>query len=331
MNNLNRNKLFSLAKLLILFILIYFLLRKVDIQAINRITASLSAEAVIFAILLCSIVNLLVAIRWHYIITNLSASNLTVYESFIHTYISIFCNQALPSSLGGDAARGLLARSCGIKFSAIINSLIMDRIITIYVLCVLSIAGILLMTGVNFSRILSYIYILIFIFVISLPIIVILLPKILVSISGLQSSSSTEKFNFLFFVQEYVADLSTFIKTPSQILIPITSCFFGFLILGIILYIFVLSMHIDISFINILAVSPLIFLIAAVPLSVAGWGFRETAMVYLLYHFHIPKEESLALSIAFGLTILISSFPGALMLPLYRNDLLSSKPNGENN
>jgi glycosyltransferase 2 family protein len=51
-----------------------------------------------------------------------------------------------------------------------------------------------------------------------------------------------------------------------------------------------------------------------IPLSVAGWGIRESAAALLWMGAGLPAAEGVAISVAYGLLVLASSLPGALVL-----------------
>ena len=53
-------------------------------------------------------------------------------------------------------------------------------------------------------------------------------------------------------------------------------------------------------------------LISTLPISLAGWGVREGAMVAALTFVGVETSEALALSILFGLTLLVVSLLGAI-------------------
>jgi hypothetical protein len=58
-------------------------------------------------------------------------------------------------------------------------------------------------------------------------------------------------------------------------------------------------------------------LVALIPVSLGGWGMREGAFVVLLGFYGIRPEQSLVVSILFGLALLAASLPG-LALWLYQ-------------
>jgi uncharacterized membrane protein YbhN (UPF0104 family) len=67
----------------------------------------------------------------------------------------------------------------------------------------------------------------------------------------------------------------------------------------------------------VLTLVPLVLTAMIVPLSVAGWGFREGAAAALLPLAGLTPEAAIAASLAFGGVILAGSLPGALV-PLVR-------------
>ncbi|MFN4283660.1 MAG: YbhN family protein [Alphaproteobacteria bacterium] len=60
------------------------------------------------------------------------------------------------------------------------------------------------------------------------------------------------------------------------------------------------------------AVVPMVMLITMIPISFAGWGLRESALIIALAGHGFAESDVLAASIAFGLAILAASLPGAV-------------------
>ncbi|HAF54708.1 MAG TPA: lysylphosphatidylglycerol synthetase family protein [Thauera sp.] len=59
---------------------------------------------------------------------------------------------------------------------------------------------------------------------------------------------------------------------------------------------------------------PWVLLAMAIPLSIAGWGVREGAAALLWQAVGLDPAEGVAISISYGVVILLSSLPGALIL-----------------
>ncbi|MGW9627312.1 lysylphosphatidylglycerol synthase transmembrane domain-containing protein [Microbacterium sp. NPDC055521] len=71
-----------------------------------------------------------------------------------------------------------------------------------------------------------------------------------------------------------------------------------------------LAIGAPLSFAAVVSVVPLVLLAMLIPVSIAGWGVREGAAVALLPIAGISASQSLAVSIAFGLTSLLAALPG---------------------
>ena len=63
-----------------------------------------------------------------------------------------------------------------------------------------------------------------------------------------------------------------------------------------------------------LAVALPILLAMLIPLSVAGWGFREAAAAAVWLALGLPPEQGAAVALAYGGVVLVASLPGALVL-----------------
>jgi uncharacterized membrane protein YbhN (UPF0104 family) len=74
----------------------------------------------------------------------------------------------------------------------------------------------------------------------------------------------------------------------------------------------------DIGFYVSLVAAPAIFLIAMVPISVAGWGVREGAAVVALGLFAISAEQSVTVSVTVGIAVALTYSPALILFPLIR-------------
>ena len=72
------------------------------------------------------------------------------------------------------------------------------------------------------------------------------------------------------------------------------------------------SLQIDLGFWTAAGVSPLILLAQILPISIGGWGVRETAAVTLLATLGVDPGAALALSLIFGSLFALATLPGLL-------------------
>ena len=59
-----------------------------------------------------------------------------------------------------------------------------------------------------------------------------------------------------------------------------------------------------------LLVVPITNLLTALPISIAGWGVREGVMIAGLGYLNVSAEAAFALSILYGILMLVVSLPG---------------------
>lgn len=69
-----------------------------------------------------------------------------------------------------------------------------------------------------------------------------------------------------------------------------------------------------VSVVVVAALCSLLLLSMVIPFTVSGWGVREGAAVILWPMAGLPAEQGVALSVAYGALIFVSSLPGALFL-----------------
>lgn len=86
----------------------------------------------------------------------------------------------------------------------------------------------------------------------------------------------------------------------------------------LVLYVIGDGLGIRFSFVDGLLLFPTVLFLSMLPISVAGWGVREGAMVTALGLVGVPGHQSLALSVCFGLCLVAISLPGGAIWLLSR-------------
>lgn len=87
----------------------------------------------------------------------------------------------------------------------------------------------------------------------------------------------------------------------------------------LVLYILAQGLSINLGLGMFVIFMPTVLFLAMLPISISGWGVREGAMVGALAVVGVPAHQSLALSICFGLALVVISLPGGLMWFVSRN------------
>lgn len=71
-----------------------------------------------------------------------------------------------------------------------------------------------------------------------------------------------------------------------------------------------IALGIQVDFMTIVLIVPLIFLVALLPISFAGWGVREVGAVWLFGMVGVGSEHALAMSVWYGILLLVVGLPG---------------------
>jgi hypothetical protein len=74
-----------------------------------------------------------------------------------------------------------------------------------------------------------------------------------------------------------------------------------------------LALAIPLELHHAIVLMPLVLLTTMIPVSIAGWGVRELSMVTVLGAVDVPPDGALAVSLAFGLAILLVGLPGGVL------------------
>jgi uncharacterized membrane protein YbhN (UPF0104 family) len=86
--------------------------------------------------------------------------------------------------------------------------------------------------------------------------------------------------------------------------------FVGF---AVIVYCLARAMQLDVRLLDCILLVPPVILVTVVPISIAGWGVREGAMVVAFGFIGVPASAAFAVSVLFGLTLAAASLPGSLI------------------
>lgn len=258
-----------------------------------------------FLLAACLIFSLayLQAVRWRYVVHSMDGA-LSARDAWRIVVIALFFNQTLPSSIGGDAIRILEAKRIGMSLGHAASSVIADRMFALAALLILVVAGLPYVISLlpNSSAIFGLVALLVvmlmgfvLVFVLdSLPFIANRDGRVW---SGLRDVSGASRKAFL---------------APAAALPALSLAML--MQLGIVLSAFILgvSSGLDIGFFELLALLPAVLIVQVAPVSVAGWGTREGAMILVLGLVGVHPSEALGISVLLGLALLLSGLPGGI-------------------
>lgn len=287
-----RRVLFLLLKAAVSALLLYLSLRAVHLETVGTRLAGAKASWLAAAAALGVVQLFLLAARWREI-ANAGTAQLTFGAAVQFSFIGNFFSQVLPSTVGGDAARVFLLARRGGGWAHATYSVLIDRIVGVTVLAAIVIAclpwtltlvqdqiarGVLLLIGagaiVGAAGFLALAY---------LP------ARIAARIGIVRHLASASRITW------------TLCRNPVSLLVLFTSLPIHLLTVALALCC-AKSIGASVGFEQILFLLPPVLLIATVPISIAGWGVRESSMVVAFGYAGLAQSDGLALSILFGLT-----------------------------
>jgi len=278
-----------------IFVLLYFY---VDTRLVFEEIAKSDKLLILLAVVLQFLSTLVAAFRWNLIMKILGFKE-SFYFYFRSYFKGSFFNQLLPSNIGGDAVRILDLKSAGYHIKESFFGILIDRVFGILALLFVGlIAGFyaksLIPKGLYES--INYIFI------------VGILGVLFITL--IHRSGIFKRFRFLgFFLDMSKSFYTIFRETRNfikqffySILVHIFSIFSIFAIAN--------AVGIDKEAALFLTLIPIVILLMAIPLSLAGWGIREGAMVGLFTLVGVQKELILSVSLIYGFVVIITIIPG---------------------
>lgn len=299
---MSRKWLAVAAKAAISVLLIWFLLERVDVTKVVARARTLDMFDATLCLVVLAVQTGLVTVRW-WLVARITDAALALSAALRILLIGMFFNQTLPSSVGGDAVRVWLVTREGVPLGKAVNVVLCDRVLALVVLVALigaTLPAIYARVGDEATR---------------------------VALAALVGFGAAGLAGFLV-AGEHLADLlrrwrltrpfgnlaSDFHRLftrPAAIAPLVLSAVIHLLT---VLAVMLLAWGLDIQarFLDGLMIVPTVILLTTLPISVAGWGVREGAMVAGFGLIGVPADGALALSVLYGLATIIVSLPGGI-------------------
>jgi uncharacterized protein (TIRG00374 family) len=213
-------------------------------------------------------------------------------------YASIFFNCLPFGTVGGDVARVWLARRFALPLSQIVLSVLVDRVMTVAALVMLALAALpTISSPLAVTAWFGGAAILV------AGALGILLLGVIERVLG-----RWRKRRLIHFVLRMAEELRQ-VKTRAG-LIALCFALASGACSGFGAYSIARSLGIGVGPVPMIAVTSIMTLVVALPISVAGWGVREISLVALLGLLGVDREAALALSVELGLITTFLSLPG---------------------
>ena len=263
--------------------------------------ANIDSKYILLAIFYQFISSGIAAIRWYLIMVKLPLPHRISFY-FKSYFKGIFFSQALPGSIGGDAYRIFeLSQYPNTKVD-IINGVVIDRIIGLVGLILLNFVSIY-----GFET--TFPPWLIQIIVITNVIVLI----IFMSLFKIDQLHIIENLKFVRYFYHLGKCLRYLYKQWKTLLLHVNISILAHIFTILSIYAVALSVNAQLGLHVFLISIPPIILITMLPITLAGWGVRESSMVTILMLVGAEKEKIFAVSLLYGLILITTAVPGAYL------------------
>ncbi len=285
-------------RIVITAILFYLIFRAIDIKGVIDVIGDINLLLLIPAIALQIGSTLVAAYRW-YLIMHILKFGQTVFYYIGSYFKGTFFNQALPTSIGGDAIRILDAGKLGNGHKEAFYGVFIDRIVGLSGLLILNLIAIIASPNL-LPQGMQWLIGLIAAGGIAGVVVLLLLRHL----HWLKRFKVTRMFHHISerMNRVYHSPASAGIQTGLSLVIHLQAmaCIF---ILG-------RSIGLDLPFLTFLVLVPPALLLTIIPVSLAGWGIRESALIGLFLLIDADKTVVLSMSLLYGLLLIVVSLPG---------------------
>lgn len=269
------------------------ILYKIDRYAIAQHTA-----------LVCGLL-VLQAVRWRLIGGKLGFA-WSMKTSVQLTFVGAFFNQILPTS-SGDVVRAWKLTRLGAPLRLAAGSVILDRVSALFAIMLMFCVGFPVLHDVLGS----------YLGPINMPI----LNGMLLGGAALAGAlalayrrlPALRNNRLASEIHRLAADAMTILRAPGLLLLTTSISLVAQIAVGYIVWSIAVGFGAELKLIEFSLLWPVVVILSMIPISIAGWGVREGAMVLAFHILGNPSSIALATSVTFGFIMLLASIPGGLV------------------
>jgi uncharacterized membrane protein YbhN (UPF0104 family) len=298
-----RRAISLLLKIAVSGLLLYVALALVDLASVKErlLRANPVWIALMFPVLLLQAG--LLALRWQKIVVHCGAI-LPVGLAFRFSMIAAFFNQTLPSSVGGDAMRIWLV-SQHATWRTAIYSVFLDRLIGVVALAALVLVCLpwtleLVQNPIGRAALL------------------------LIGLGSLGAGAAfiglawkrlrlLQHWSLTRHLTELAGVALVILRSPRSLAPIFALSVLIHLLTALAAWCAAVAIGADVPLLYAIFLVPPVILVTVVPISIAGWGVREGAMVAAFAYAGLPQSDGLMVSLLFGVSYLVVGAIGGLM------------------
>lgn len=296
-------------KLILTALLLWYAASKVDLRSSLSTASSVSSTSLAAVMLIFALQFCLAALRFRGILRALGtpASFGSALDAIM---VGAFFSQAFISFVGGDMMRVWRLSRSGAPMGVVAKGVVLDRAAAFAGLVVLLLVATPFIVGMITYEMLW-----------GLLVVLLIAPAAIAAAFFLRRlPERLHRFKLLMLARNLTDDALAIWRTRQGIGHLLWLSIAIQLSNVMALYALASGLGLPLRFLDALLLLPAVIFLSTLPISFAGWGVREGAMIAALSLVGIASYQSLALSVTFGLSVLAVSLPGGVVW------LVSRKP-----
>ena len=298
-----RRTLLLLAKAATSIFLLYFSLRWVNVGALPSRLSWFEPAWIALALGLLTTQVALLAVRWRKIAAACGA-NLAFAPALQLSFIATFFNQVLPSTVGGDGARIWLLARKGAGWARATYSVLIDRIVGVFALALIVIACLPWTFELIHDPTARTVLLMIGFGAVAGAVIFVLI--------GTRFRQLLDRWTLTQHLSAASRVAATLCGSFHSIPIFAYSIAIHFVTIAA-AWCCIKTIALPVSFPQILFLMPPVLLVSTIPISIAGWGVRESSMIVAFAFAGLAQSDGLALSILFGAASFVVGAAGGIV------------------
>jgi len=282
------------GRLVISLMLLWLVSRYVDVDAVRQRLSALSPGWVALGLAISVLQVGVLAWRWRYTAGRLGI-DLPLRKALGEYYLGILLNQVLPGGVTGDVSRAWRHARSDAPTGPAVRAVILERASAQVVMTLAAVASVLVLPWASGA------------YRMAAAVATAVLLGLVVSVLARRPASDSDLGRFradtrraLFARQALAAQLTSAVLVVASYVVV-------FVIAG-------RAVGIETPLAILLPLVAPVLMTMLVPVTVAGWGIREAAATALWGLAGLTPEDGAAISVAYGLLVLVSSAPGLVVL-----------------
>jgi uncharacterized membrane protein YbhN (UPF0104 family) len=295
-----------IGKVCVTAALLFLVLRTVQVDQIATRVQAMSVGLLLPPLALIMAQTFAAAARWWLVMTAAGVA-IGYARTWMILLIGLFFNQSLPSTIGGDVMRIWRVHCHGCGLGKSLSVVLLDRLTALaaILLMVLVALPLLLRAAAPTGREAI-------VWSVGTAVVAVVAASVVfLALPGLPAALA--RWRPLRAVATLIVDTRGVAARPRYAIAIIALAIAVHVMSAVTVYLLARGFDIDVTLLECLMYVPAVILVTTVPVSIAGWGVREGAMVTALALSGVSSSDAVLLSIAFGFVVAVGALPGGVI------------------